>query len=117
MKLNTWRVSMELQIKKIAEDRKLIFKLSGVLDLSTAKSLIDELDSIGNVKEVVIDLEHVEFIDSTGIGAIMEFIYHSQTYQYHFALANYDHFKEIFDTVGLFEIIRVLQGTVISDEF
>jgi anti-anti-sigma factor len=109
-------VSMQLQIKKVEEDSKLILKLSGVLDLSTVKSLIDELDSIRNVKELVMDLENVEFIDSTGIGAIMEFIYQSQTYQYHFALANYDNFKEIFDTVGLFEIIRALQGTVISDE-
>ncbi|RAK23529.1 anti-anti-sigma factor [Anoxybacillus vitaminiphilus] len=108
---------MHLQIKKIAEDRKLILKLSGVLDLSTAKSLIDQLNSVGNVKELVMDLENVEFIDSTGIGAIMEFIYHSQTYQYQFALANYNHFTEIFDTVGLFEILRALQGTVISDEF
>jgi hypothetical protein len=47
----------------------------------------------------------------------MEFIYQSVTYQYHFALANYDNFKEIFDTIGLFEIIRALQGMVISDEY
>jgi anti-anti-sigma factor len=101
---------MQLQIKKIEKDSKLILKLSGVLDLSTANSLMAELDSIGNVKELVIDLENVEFIDSTGIGAIMEFIYQSQTSQYHFTLANYDNFKEILDTVGLFEIIRALQG-------
>jgi anti-anti-sigma factor len=94
-----------------------MLKLSGVLDLSTAKSLTDELNSIGNVKELGFDLESVEFIDSTGIGAIMEFLFQSQTYHYHFTLANYDKFKEIFDTIGLFEIIRALQGTVISDEF
>jgi anti-anti-sigma factor len=108
---------MQLQIKKIVEDSKLILKLFGALDLSTAKSLTDELNSIRNVKELILDLENVEFIDSTGIGAIMEFLYQSQTYHYHFALANYDNFKEIFDTVGLFEVIGAIQGTVIFDEY
>jgi anti-anti-sigma factor len=108
---------MQLEIKKILEDSKLILKLFGVLDLSTTQSLTDELNSIGNVKELVLDLENVEFIDSTGIGAIMEFLYQSQTYHYHFTLANYDNFREIFDTVGLFEVIGVIQGTVISNEY
>jgi anti-anti-sigma factor len=108
---------MQLEIKKILEDSKLILKLFGVLDLSTTKSLTDELNSIGNVKELVLDLENVEFIDSTGIGAILEFLYQSQTYHYHFTLVKYDNFKEIFDTVGLFEVIGAIQGTVISDEY
>jgi anti-anti-sigma factor len=108
---------MQLQIKKIMEDSELILKLSGLLDFSTAKYQTGELNSIGNVKELVFNLGNVEFIDSTGIGAIMEFIYQSETYQYHFALANYDNIEEIFDTVGLFEVIGAIQGTVISDGF
>jgi anti-sigma B factor antagonist len=51
-----------------------VIHASGELDLSTVPSLasvIAELEDNRGVREIVLDLEHLEFIDSTGIGELV----------------------------------------------
>jgi len=50
----------------------LLFKLRGTLDLATAPTLRAALgEAQEKNKDVVVDLTHVEFIDSTGLGALI----------------------------------------------
>jgi anti-sigma B factor antagonist len=50
-----------------------VFGLRGSLDIATAKSLRDAMIEAGTSgdRDVVVDLRGVEFIDSTGLGALI----------------------------------------------
>lgn len=61
------------QISRQDNEKVYIFRLSGELDLSVADQLRIELEPVVNKpdKMLVFDLEHLKYIDSTGIGIIV----------------------------------------------
>jgi len=65
---------MNLSIRMEHGDGKQILSLSGEVDAFTAQQLRDRLFPLvqqGSEKSVTIDLEHVSYMDSTGIGIII----------------------------------------------
>lgn len=67
-----------LSIQHIQADDHLQIKLSGELDLAAADALRSELLQseneleTGEVEEVIVDTTHLDFIDSSGLGALAE---------------------------------------------
>ena len=49
----------------------LILSLQGILNASSAPQLKTYIAGLPDIQSVVIDLEHVEFLDSSGLGALV----------------------------------------------
>ncbi|HEY8296727.1 MAG TPA: STAS domain-containing protein [Candidatus Baltobacteraceae bacterium] len=64
---------LSIDIKSERNGDALVFTLRGSLDLATAPSvraaLLEAADD--NKHEIIVDLTHVEFLDSTGLGALI----------------------------------------------
>ncbi len=63
-----------MQLECIVKDEDLLVTFNGELDHHTAKEVresIDEVYDSKNVKNIVIDLHDLNFMDSSGIGLLM----------------------------------------------
>lgn len=72
------RVCMGLTVQKEIQDQSLTLYIKGVLDISTAHVFHAHFNEIGNFQVLTIDFSYLEFIDSSGIGEIIDLIYLSQ---------------------------------------
>jgi anti-anti-sigma factor len=105
---------LELTVQKECLDEKVVLNIKGILDISTAHVFENYIQGIENVKELVIDFSNLEFIDSTGIGMIMEAIYLSQEKQFVIKLTGiHEPIYSILETVGLFKVLEAVQGEVV----
>jgi len=62
---------MELGIEVVHHGDVPVVKVAGELDMSTAPDLSDVLDGLVAEPKVVVDLAELEFIDSTGLSALL----------------------------------------------
>ena len=61
-----------LNIKKTVENEKACFQLEGRLDTITSPELEKELvDSLDNVKELVLDFEALDYLSSAGLRVLL----------------------------------------------
>lgn len=63
-----------MQLKFTVEDNSLLVNFDGELDHHTAKDVRESIDNeydSRNVKNIVIDLNQLNFMDSSGIGLLM----------------------------------------------
>lgn len=105
---------MSLEILKEDKEQITILKIKGILDISTTSAIDRVIDEIDKVKTLIIDFKDLEFIDSTGIGSIMNIIYLSQEKQFKVKLEGInDLTHSIFETVGLYQILEAIQGEVV----
>lgn len=80
-------------------------RLAGVLDISTVDAFKNSLDYFQDVKELKIDFARLDFIDSTGIGGILEGIKRFQSLSISITIINISKdVYEIFDILGLPEV-------------
>lgn len=104
---------MSLKIKKKVNEKSVILHIDGILDISTTHLLelyLKELDD--NVETLVFDFTNLEFIDSTGIGSIMNAIYLSQEKHFKLKLQGInDLTNQLFEMVGLYQILEAIQGS------
>lgn len=66
---------MDLRISSADDGGRRVLSLIGSIDLSSRSLLTDAVGTAvadDSIKQVVLDLSEVEFIDSTGLGAIVE---------------------------------------------
>ncbi|WP_110929606.1 STAS domain-containing protein [Bacillus massiliglaciei] len=81
----------------------------GVLDYSTVDSFDFVNETPDYVKEFIIDFSALEFIDSTGIGAILTILHKASSLQ---AIVTFQGMSEetvdLFETIGLYEIKKAL---------
>ena len=99
-----------LEVKKIVQGSSLIFTLKGILDISTTNLISSQLEKIENIEVLVFDFSKLEFIDSTGIGSILEAIHLSQEKSFSIRLQGVDELTDhVFETVGLNHILRAVQ--------
>ncbi len=100
-----------LIVKKEINERICTLRVSGVLDYSTMNPFIEEIQSIeSGTKKVVVDFEQLEFIDSTGIGAIINLVHEATDKEFEVELVSInEEVKELFETIGVFEIMKTLQ--------
>jgi anti-anti-sigma factor len=102
---------MELSIQKESLNGTTILKIHGILDISTGGVFEQFIQDLENIQELIIDFSNLEFIDSTGVGLILEIIHISQEKQFiiHFQGIK-EEIREIFETIGLFKVLETLQG-------
>jgi anti-anti-sigma factor len=104
---------MSLVVEKEIKEQTLILKIKGVLDISTTHVIEPYLEEIEHIETVILDLSGLEFIDSTGIGAILNAIYLSQEKNFRLKLQGMDELtNNVFETVGLYQILEAIQGEV-----
>jgi anti-anti-sigma factor len=97
---------MELTVHKEVQEQTTTFILKGMLDISTSKVIEPYLNDIGDIKVLILDFSELEFIDSTGIGSIIDAIYLSQEKNFTLKLKGIDEaIHEVFETVGLYQIL------------
>lgn len=103
-----------LTIEKEVQNVTAILKIKGLIDITTTNIIDLYMDDIGNVETVLIDFSSLEFIDSTGIGSIMNAIYLSKEKNFKLKLQGIDEItNEVFETVGLYDILEAFDGEVI----
>ncbi|MEH7524305.1 STAS domain-containing protein [Bacillus sp. JJ1503] len=104
---------MELTVNKKVESTTTTLELIGMLDITTANVIEPYLDEINDIATLIIDFSKLDFIDSTGIGAIMNAIYLSQEKNYKIILQGINELTHhVFETVGLYRILDAVQGEV-----
>lgn len=103
-----------LQITKEVKESTTTLHLHGILDISTTGSIDSFLEELDAVDFLVIDFSGLDFIDSTGIGSIMNAIYLSQEKDFTLRLQGVNELThQVFEMVGLYRILDALQGEVI----
>lgn len=101
---------MTFNARKEWKESTLNIYIEGVLDISTVNLLQDYLSDIDGIKELYIHLDKLEFIDSTGVGTILDWIYQASSDGFSIKLVGLnDITKEIFETLGVFKILEALQ--------
>lgn len=102
---------MDVTVLKVEKESVCTLRVSGVLDYSTMGTFIEEVHSIKEgTKKVIIDFEGLDFIDSTGIGAIINLVHEANEKKFKVELVGINEENEVvFDMIGVFEIIESLQ--------
>ncbi|WP_102345145.1 STAS domain-containing protein [Bacillus sp. Marseille-P3661] len=85
--------------------------ISGVLDYSTMETFISEVQSIEDgIKKVIVNFSKLEFIDSTGIGAIINLVHEANAKQFGVELDGITpEIEMLFETIGVFQIMESIQ--------
>ncbi|MDI6881045.1 MAG: STAS domain-containing protein [Desulfitobacteriaceae bacterium] len=99
-----------LSIHTKNENSSHIVKLVGVLDISTVDKFNEYVHTLDSVLTLIIDFSELEFIDSTGIGAILRVIYRSQDEDFSVELEGLqENIREIFEMVGVMKVLEAMQ--------
>jgi anti-anti-sigma factor len=105
---------MLIEVMKEIQDTTITLKIKGVLDISTTNEIDPYLDYIEGMEMLIFDFKELEFIDSTGIGSIVNAIHLSQEKRFKIKFDGVDELKrQIFETVGLYQILEAVQGEVL----
>lgn len=101
---------MELTIQSIETGSTKTLKLKGILDISTNSIIEPYLEELNSIESLIFDFSELEFIDSTGIGAIMNAIYLSKEKNFKLIFHGVDEMThQVFETVGLYHILEAFQ--------
>jgi anti-anti-sigma factor len=105
---------MDLRVCKEVIDSTVILKVKGILDISTTNLIDCYLDELIEIHSLIIDFSELDFIDSTGIGSIINAIHLSQEKNFKLKLQGISEMTDsVFDTVGLYQILAAVQGEVV----
>jgi anti-anti-sigma factor len=101
---------MSLVIDMLKEGSQLTLYVKGFLDISTSKIFQQTLEQIGNIDQLVINLTDLEFIDSTGVGLIIDVIHLSKEQKFKLKLQGMNPaIHDIFELLGVYYILEVVQ--------
>lgn len=105
---------MSLTVLKEKKDGTLTLVISGILDITTNNRIDPYLEEIDDdLQELVIDFSKIDFMDSTGIGSIMNAIHLSQEKNFKLTFQGVNELTDqIFEMVGLYQILEAIQGEV-----
>lgn len=99
-----------LSIHTKNENSSHIVKPVGVLDISTVDKFDKYVQTLDSILTLIIDFSELEFIDSTGIGAILRVIYRSQDEDFSVELEGLqENIREIFEMVGVMKVLEAMQ--------
>lgn len=86
------------------------YHIEGVLDISTSDLFAENVSDATDVEEVILDVSKMTFIDSTGIGAILELIYQlKETGTSMQIVGMNEEIQDIFETIGVLRVMEALQ--------
>jgi anti-sigma B factor antagonist len=104
--LTSWDPSKRLKLERVTEGTDVVLKLEGEVDLETV-GLLDEqilLITAAGPPRLLIDLSGVEFIDSTGLSAILKAHQGALTGGHDFSLrGGSKQVKRLFELTGLLD--------------
>ncbi|TSB47589.1 STAS domain-containing protein [Alkalicoccobacillus porphyridii] len=101
-------MDLSMEISRSAD--QVTIYLKGILDISTIHQMEPFFSIEKHNYHIVLDLSNVDFIDSSGIGFIINTIYMSNESQFSLAIQGENTLiKKVFQTVGLYEILQVHQ--------
>ncbi|WP_108671428.1 STAS domain-containing protein [Peribacillus acanthi] len=104
---------MGLQIEKEVQELTVILKLKGILDISTTGTVTAILEDLQGIELLIFDFTNLDFLDSTGIGAILNAIHLSQERGFTIRLHGVNGLiNHILETVGLYQLLGAIQGEV-----
>ncbi|WP_010649923.1 STAS domain-containing protein [Oceanobacillus massiliensis] len=85
--------------------------VSGILDYATMEAFNEKIRLIDEgTDKVIINFEGLEFIDSTGIGSIINLVHEANDKQFQVELEGInDEVSVLFETIGVFQILETLQ--------
>lgn len=101
---------MNLSIDTVKENNQMIVHVSGEVDIYTAPDLKKQLLELTKQEgqSVVVDLSHVNYMDSTGIGVFISALKSTKENESHLKLVNLQsQVMRLFDITGLNEIIEI----------
>lgn len=100
-----------IKINKVVEGSICTITVNGVLDYATMEPFNDEIRGIEEgTEKVIIDFTELEFIDSTGIGAIINLVHEANAKQFEVELTGISNEIEgLFETIGVYQIMHSLQ--------
>jgi anti-sigma B factor antagonist len=95
---------MDLDVETTQQGDASILTLRGEIDVYTAprlrQTIVDLVD--GGARWLVVDMEKVDFLDSTGLGVLVEGLKRVKTRDGHLSIvATHDKILKIFDITGL----------------
>ena len=97
-----------LNIEKVAEGTSLTVKLEGRLDTTTSPQLEGELGSkLEGVKELVFDLEKLEYISSAGLRVLLSAQKVMNNQGSMVVKNSIEEIREIFDVTGFSDILTI----------
>ncbi|MGP4041832.1 STAS domain-containing protein [Gracilibacillus sp. D59] len=99
-----------LEVSKKTEGNVCTLYVTGVLDYSTMDPFIKKIKEIETgSKKVIVNFEKLEFIDSTGIGAIINLVHEANDKKFKVSLDGMnDEISDLFDTLGVYQIMESL---------
>ncbi|WP_018933371.1 STAS domain-containing protein [Gracilibacillus lacisalsi] len=99
-----------LEVYKKSEGNVCTLYVSGVLDYSTMDPFIKKIQEIEvSSKLVIVNFERLEFIDSTGIGAIINLVHEAKNKNFKVKLDGMNNeIEELFETLGVFQVMKSL---------
>ncbi len=101
---------MDLDVETTKRGDASIVGLQGEIDVYTAprlrQAIVDLVD--GGERRIVIDMERVDFLDSTGLGVLVEGLKRAKTNDGDLSIvATHDKILKIFDITGLNKAFRI----------
>lgn len=104
-------VKQILTVQKEVNETKCTVYIKGVLDYSTIDIFGREVNDIeSNIKIIIINFSELEFIDSTGLGNIINLIHEQQEKGFELILEDInEEIDELFNTVGVYYIMDSLK--------
>ncbi|MFZ7119706.1 MAG: STAS domain-containing protein [Eubacteriaceae bacterium] len=97
-----------LSINKIEDETSWTIKLIGEVDIYTVDNLKKAMEEVMNkkTKDVILDFERLEYIDSTGLGALISMKGKYEDISLHLINLK-SNVKKLFDMTGLTKIFLV----------
>jgi anti-anti-sigma factor len=100
---------MNLTVDQTVDSNTLKIDMNGVLDFSTVDSFDYINDTPDLVTHIEVDFSGLEFIDSTGIGAILTILHKAKSFEAKVDFINMSkETEELFSTIGVFDIKKAL---------
>src|SRR5262245_55166091 len=99
-----------MQVREIVEDDVHILQIAGEIDLAHSPELRDVLHDHAKAKRnaLLLDFQGVEYIDSSGLATLVEYVQKSSVYGGKFALASVKgRVRTVIDLVRLGEIFGI----------
>lgn len=99
---------MNLEIKHTEDNNQLVLTLAGEIDAFTVSDLKETFGTVMKKpgQEVIVDLENVTYMDSTGLGVFISALKSAKEYDSELKLVNIqDRVYRLFQITGLDEIM------------
>lgn len=105
---------MELSVQKEVNGTTTFLYLNGILDITTTHLIEPHLQELEETMELLIfDFTSLDFMDSTGIGSIINAIHLSQEKRFKLKFQGVNEVTDqVFDLVGIYKILEALNGEV-----